>query len=161
VVVPEETPETPGMPTPHPELRKLDRFVGCWSMEGHVVGSDENNIRGKTSYRWLPGGFFMEQHVTLDFMGTQIDSTELIGYDPQARGFKSTVYSNLSPVPLPYSWDVQGDTVTISVSYGPLDATFTGKFSDDGQEFSGGWRPNPGADQTVNVPYDVGGRRLS
>ena len=25
--------------------------------------------------------------------------------------------------------------------------------------FGGGWRPNPGADETVNVPYDIGGRR--
>ena len=23
-----------------------------------------------------------------------------------------------------------------------------------------GWRPNPSADQTVNVPYDIGGHRL-
>ncbi len=26
--------------------------------------------------------------------------------------------------------------------------------------FSGGWRPNPGADDAVNVPYDIGGHRL-
>jgi putative transposase len=26
--------------------------------------------------------------------------------------------------------------------------------------FSGGWRPNPGAHETVNVPYDIGGHRL-
>ena len=26
--------------------------------------------------------------------------------------------------------------------------------------FSGGWRPNPGADESVNVPYDIGGHRL-
>ena len=26
--------------------------------------------------------------------------------------------------------------------------------------FSGGWRPNPGADETVNVPYDISGRRV-
>jgi hypothetical protein len=25
---------------------------------------------------------------------------------------------------------------------------------------SGGWRPNPGADERVNVPNDIGGRRL-
>jgi hypothetical protein len=43
--------------------------------------------------------------------------------------------------------------------YGPLDATFTGGFDEDGQGFGGGWRPNPGADETVNVPYDIGGRR--
>jgi hypothetical protein len=51
--------------------------------------------------------------------------------------------------------------VKIMVSYGPLDATFTGRFSEDGQRFDGSWRPNPGADETVNVAYDIGGHRLS
>jgi hypothetical protein len=62
-------------------------------------------------------------------------------------------------VPLPYSWDVREESVTITVSYPPLDATFTGSWREDGT-FSGGWRPNPGADETVNVPYDVSGHRV-
>ncbi len=152
--------ENPAPPQPAPELRRLDRFVGSWSMEGNVVGSEEKNITGETSFRWLPGGFFLQQHVQLNFLGMQIDSLELIGYDPQTRTFPSTVYSNLSPTPLPYQWDVDGDNVTIKVAYGPLDATFTGLWREDGT-FSGGWRPNPGADQTVNVPYDIGGHRLA
>ena len=41
-------------------------------MEGHLVGSDETNIKGETSFRWLPGGFFLEQHTQLDFMGLEI-----------------------------------------------------------------------------------------
>jgi hypothetical protein len=36
-----------------------------------------------------------------------------------------------------------------------LDATFQGKFSADGKSFSGSWRPNPGGDKAVNVPYDI------
>jgi hypothetical protein len=48
--------------------------------------------------------------------------------------------------------------VTITVSYRPLDATFSGSLREDGT-FSGGWRPNPGADETVNVPYDIAGQR--
>jgi hypothetical protein len=36
---------------------------------------------------------------------------------------------------------------------------FTGSWREDGT-FSDGWRPNPGADETVNVPYDIGGHRL-
>jgi hypothetical protein len=44
-------------------------------------------------------------------------------------------------------------------SDGPLDASFTGSWSEDGT-FSGGWRPNPGADETVNVAYDIGGHRV-
>jgi hypothetical protein len=128
-------------------------------MEGNLVGSDEKNIRGEATFRWLPGGFFLEQRARIDFIGQQIDALELIGYDPETDTFPSTVFSGFSPTPLPYRWDVRGDTVTIAVSYGQLDATFTGSWREEGT-FSGGWRPNPGADETVNIPYDIGGHRL-
>jgi Protein of unknown function (DUF1579) len=152
--------ENPTTPQPDPALKRLDRLVGRWSMEGHLVGSDERNISGETTFRWLAGGFFLEQRVRIDFMGLEIDSLELIGYDPETDTFPSTVFSNFSPTPLPYRWDVKGDDVTITVSYGPLDSTFTGAWREDGT-FSGGWRPNPGADETVNVAYDIGGNRVS
>jgi hypothetical protein len=151
--------EQPELPQPDPALRRLDRLVGRWTMEGNLVGSDEKNIKGVTAFRWLSGGFFLEQRVQIDFMGLQIDSLELIGYDPETDTFPSTVYSNFAPTPLPYRWDVRGDDVTIAVSYGQLDSTFTGAWREDGT-FSGGWRPNPGADETVNVAYDIGGQRL-
>ena len=151
--------ENPGLPQPDPALRRLDRLVGRWRMEGHLLGSDETNIRGETSFRRLPGGFFLEQRAQIDFLGQRIDSLELIGYDPETDTFPSTVFSAFSPTPLPYRWDVRDDTVIITVAYGPLDATFTGSWREDGT-FSGGWRPNPGADETVNVPYDIGGHRL-
>ncbi len=61
--------ESSGLPQPDPALRRLDRLVGRWSMEGHLVGSDKTDIRGETSFRWLPGGFFLEQRVQIDFMG--------------------------------------------------------------------------------------------
>lgn len=149
------------LPTPDPALRQLDRYVGTWSMEGHLVVSDEIAIKGETTFRWLPGGFFLVQDFRMDFMGMQIESLELIGYDPETGTFPSTVYSNLSPAPLPYRWEVDGDTVRISVTYGPMDSTFTGTWAEDGESFSGGWRPNPGADESINVPYDVGGSRIA
>lgn len=83
----EETVQQPSLPTPDPALKWLNRFVGTWSMEGHLVGSTENNIKGEATYRWLPGGFFLEQRITLDFMAMQIDSLELIGYDPESKPF--------------------------------------------------------------------------
>jgi hypothetical protein len=128
-------------------------------LEGQLVGSDEKNIKGRTSFRWLPGGFFLEQRFEMDFMGLEIHSVELIGYDPETGTFPSTVFSNVSPTPLPYRWEIEGDSVKITVTYGPMDATYTGRFGEDGQTFSGGWRANPGADETVNVAYDISGRR--
>ena len=103
-------------PTPDPALRRLDRFVGTWTMEGRLVGSDEVSVTGETTFRWLPGGFFLEQRVSLNFLGMQIESQELIGYDPESGTFPSMVYSNLSPTPLPYRWEVDDEILTISVS---------------------------------------------
>ena len=148
------------MPQPDPALKRLDRFVGTWSMEGHLVGSTEDNIKGQATFRWLPGGFFLEQLFEMDFMGMKIHSQELIGYDPETDTFPSTVYSNVSPAPLPYRWEVgDGGSVKISVKYGPMDSAFKGEWSEDGKTFSGGWRPNPGADETINVAYDISGGR--
>jgi hypothetical protein len=146
--------------SPAPELRQFDRFIGSWKLSGNLVGSDKETIKGEATYEWLPGGFFLQQHVQLDFAGfAQIDSYEMISYDTKTGTFPSMVYSNMSPEPLPYRWRIDGDTVTITVTYAPLDATYTGRWSDDGTTFSGGWRPNPGADETVNVPYDIRGSR--
>jgi hypothetical protein len=151
----------PQLPTPDPALRALDPLVGTWSMKGHTLDSDDENITGRATYRWLDGGFFLQQDIELDFAGAlQVKSHELVGHDPETGGFSSLVFSNVSPTPLPYRWEVQGNTVTISVSHGPLDATFRGEFSEDGNTFSGGWRPNPGADEAVNVPYDIAGTRV-
>jgi len=49
-----------------------------------------------------PGGFFLEQHGKMNFMGLELESLELeslelIGYDPQTGTFPSTVYANISP----------------------------------------------------------------
>lgn len=63
----------PDLPQPDPALRRLDRLVGTWTMEGNLVGSDEQNVRGETTFRWLPGGFLLEQRARIDFIGQQLD----------------------------------------------------------------------------------------
>jgi hypothetical protein len=99
-----EGTQTQQFPCPDPALRRLDR----WKTEGHLPDSDEIVISGETSFRWLPGGFFLEQHGTMDCMGLQLESLELIGYDPESGTFPSTVYANIGPQPLPYRWEVEG-----------------------------------------------------
>jgi len=148
------------MPIPDPALKRLHKFIGIWEMKGRTLNSKEDNVVGRATFEWLPGGFFLQQRIELNFMGMELRSLELIRFDPETQTFPSYVYSNMSPIPLPYKWDVQDDTLRISVDYGPINATFNGKFSKDGKGFSGGWRPNPGADETINAPYDIGGTRV-
>jgi hypothetical protein len=50
--------DTRNLPQPDPALRRLDRLVGTWAMEGNLVGSDDKNIKGETTFGWLPGASF-------------------------------------------------------------------------------------------------------
>lgn len=154
------------IPAPDPALKRLNRLLGTWRMKGHPIGSEEDSITATTTFKWLQKddgddtGFFLQQDMDMDYAGNPIRSHELIGYNPTTKAFSSYVYSNMAADPWPYEWDIQGDTWTISIKHGPMDAAFTARFSPDGESFSGGWRPNPGADESINTPYDVRGERV-
>lgn len=157
--------ETEQTPAPDPALRRLDRLVGTWEMKGRPVGAETDSIAGRTVFSWLNGddgtSFFLVQDMAMDYDGTPIRSHELIGYDAKAQAFVSSVFSNMAPDAWPYRWEIEGDDITISIKKPPMDATFTGAFAADGNSFSGGWRPNPGADEEVNAPYDVVATRVA
>jgi hypothetical protein len=154
----DENPQAAQMPTPDPALKRLDFFVGTWTMKGRTLDSSEDNVSGKATFEWLPGGFFLQQRVELDFAGFEIKGLEVIGYDPSTGTFPSTVYSSMVGVPLPYRYDVQGNEVTIRTEFGG-GATFKGILREDGDSFSGGWRPDEGKEGPGNVAYDLTGTR--
>jgi hypothetical protein len=154
-------------PSPDPALKRLQPLVGTWTLEGHAIGSDDYNIKGTTRFQWLhkkddrETGFFLQQDMEMDYAGKLIVAHELIGHNPKSGAFSSFVYSNMAPDPWPYEWDMQGDEWTISIRHGPMNASFKGKLSADGNSFTGGWRPNPGADAKINSAYDVKGTRTA
>ena len=143
-------------PKPDPALKRLEKLVGTWSIKGRTLDSKEDNISGQTTFEWLPGGFFLQQRIEMNFMGMKIHSLELIGYDPATQAFSSSVYSNMWGSAIPYQWDLQDNILKISME----GAKFRGTFSEDGNTFSGGWRPDEGKEGPGNVAYDVVGSRL-
>jgi Protein of unknown function (DUF1579) len=146
-------------PAPDPKLRLLDRFVGTWEMKGRTLDSEVDNVTGRTTFEWLPGGHFLQQRIALDFAGFAVEGLERIGYDPETGTFPSTVYPSMVGMPIPYRWEIDGDELTITTDV--LGATFRGSWSEDGETFSGGWRPNPGREGPGNIAYDISGGRVS
>jgi hypothetical protein len=89
-------------PEPDPALKRLNILVGTWNIKGHTLDSKDNNVSARTTFEWLPGGFFLKQNFEADFVGMKIQSLEIIGYDPISDTFPSTVIpvclENLFPI---------------------------------------------------------------
>jgi hypothetical protein len=82
-------------PGPDPALGRLDRFVGAWEVRGRTLDAEEDNVSGRLTFEWLPGGFFLEQRVQLNFMGLDIAALEVIGYEAATGRFPSTVFASM------------------------------------------------------------------
>ena len=96
-------------PQPNPGLRSLDRLVGTWEMSGEV--------RGKVSFEWMEGGYFLIQHVDLEQHGHRIKGIEIIGHEKPfgsepSEEIRSRFYSNTGDT-LDYVYELEGDTLTI------------------------------------------------
>jgi hypothetical protein len=146
-------------PGPDPALRRLDPLVGTWEIRGRTLDSPTENVSARAAFEWLPGGFFLKQTFEADFRSMRIESLEIIGYDASSDTYPSTVYSNLVGIPIPYRYHLRGRDVTITTDLAG-GARMTGRIGEDGNTFSGGWRPNPGAEDRRNVAYDFVGTRV-
>jgi hypothetical protein len=136
---------------PNPALRRLDRLVGTWKLTGRTTDAQEDDISGWTTFEWMLGGLFLKAIGEIDFKGLKVESMEIIGYDPASGTFHSNVYSTMSEAGYPYHWDVQGNTVTHWMDT----SKYTGRFSEDGNILSGGWRPIEGKVGAEDVVYDA------
>lgn len=136
---------------PDPALKRLEVLAGKWEMKGRTLDSQEDNMTGEISGEWIAGGFFLQLTGWIRIKEFEVQSVEIIGYDPVKKIFPSTAFGSMQGNPLPYEWHIQGRTVTHSGG----GATYTGTISDDGKTITGGWRPDSGAKLSEGSAYDV------
>lgn len=125
--------------SPYPELQQLDRLVGRWKVEGSF-------LEGHTTYEWMEGGFFLIQHIDARAGGHAVNGIEYIGFDEDTQTLRSHLMdvhgSNFT-----YTWQIDGDTLTIWFGEQGSDNFFEARFSEDGNTYEGAWQwPGGGYD---------------
>lgn len=120
---------------PSTELKSLDRLVGTWS----VTGGAEGTVR----YEWMPGQFFLLQHVELTQFGQPISGLEVIGNlhpfgEPVGVDVVSRFYDAAGNT-FDYVYELTGDKLTIWAGAKGSPAYFEGTFSADNTTVTGEW----------------------
>ena len=119
------------IPQPNPDLKSLDRLVGTWKVSG--------GVKGTVRYEWMPGGFFLFQHVDLgdnkglEVIGHEQKFGEAPGKDIQSRYYGSEGYT------FDYVYELVEDTLTIWAGERGSPAYYQGIFSKDGHTLKGEW----------------------
>ena len=132
-------------PQPNPDLRTLERLIGTWRVSGEAEGT--------VTYEWVDGGFFLFQHVELG--GSR--GLEIIGHEQRygeapSADIRSRYYGFSSGETLDYTYELQGDTLTIWSGERGSPAYYEGTFNDDGNVLSGAWHyPGGGGYSTVST----------
>ena len=131
----------PQAPAPHPELRDLDVLVGTWRLHGQDLDG-ANAFTGTVTRRWLPGGHFLVQEMSVD--GQAHAGTEYIGYDLARGCLRSMLFSGEGPGPfcsfaLEYQWQIEGDDLTIWHGEKGSPARFTGTIDRAAGVVAGRW----------------------
>ncbi|MGV9325473.1 hypothetical protein [Streptosporangium sandarakinum] len=120
---------------PSAGLKALDRLVGTWK----ITGGAEGTVR----YEWMPGGFFLLQHVDLSQSGESATGLEVIGNlrpfgEPAGTEVVSRFYGTSGDT-LDYVYELIGDELTIWCGAKGSPAYYRGTFSADGDTAVGGW----------------------
>lgn len=120
---------------PRPELKALDRLVGTWQ----VTGGAEGTVR----YEWMPGRFFLVQHVELTQFGEPVTGMEIIGNlrpfgEPTGADVVSRYYDSAGNT-FDYVYELEDDTLTIWAGAKGSPAYYKGTFSADDTTLSGEW----------------------
>ena len=136
-------------PEPNPALKALEVMVGVWELKGRDFTTN-GEIRGRSAFEWLEGGFFLFHHFNFDYAGRKITGVEYIGYDEKSGHLKTHVFGNLGPDPLEYTWEIGEDTFTNWFGAVGSPNHYKGKFSEDRNTITGAWEwPGGGYEATM------------
>ncbi|GAA2631558.1 hypothetical protein SMC26_21955 [Actinomadura fulvescens] len=120
---------------PSPEVKALDRLVGTWNVTG--------GAEGKVRYEWMPGRFFLVQHVELTQFGEPVTGMEIIGNlrpfgEPTGTDVVSRYYDSAGNT-FDYVYELEGDKLTIWAGAKGSPAYFEGTFNADDTTLTGEW----------------------
>lgn len=106
--------QTPQMPKPGPEVKRLEYYAGTWRSEYEIKAGPMGpggKVNGTDHGEMMPGGFFLVTHTEgKGFMG-ELKELAVMGYDPQGKVYTYDAFNNFGEADH-FKGTVQGDTWT-------------------------------------------------
>lgn len=140
----DEAMEPGDVPASRPEaLRRLDGLLGEWETEASFEagffgpGSPAVSGRGRTTFEWFDGGFFLIQRATAEDPGAP-SGIMIIGLDTEPGTFEQHYFDSRG-VARVYQMSLDGTTWKLWRAAPGFHQRYTGVFSEGGNRITGAW----------------------
>jgi hypothetical protein len=111
-------------PGPDPALKRLDWFVGTWEIKGRTLDSEQDNVSGRTTFEWLPGGFFLHSAASSTSRATRSRGLRSSATTPLVLGSGRRLFPDGGPWATPQLLDGKPTTTGVVVAtYQPAEPT--------------------------------------
>lgn len=131
-------------------IRQLGVFEGTWRTKGTGRQEPAITVDGIDTYRWFPGGHFMEHRVDVKMGGEHMQALEIISYDAEKQLFLLQSWNSAGQMT-----QMQGKTYHRSWTFfnDSLRGTFT--FSENGGQLTGTWETTADGGKTWQPWLDM------
>ena len=106
--------QAPQTPKPAPEVKKLDYFMGTWTMEGDIKPSPygPGGKESETDHNeWMPGGFFLLTHSETTAPMGEAKGLSIMGYKADDKVYTYHEFDSMGET-ISATGTVEGDTWT-------------------------------------------------
>lgn len=85
-----------GPPKPGPEVKRLAYYVGTWKESGKATMPDMSGpISGTHKWEWMPGGFFLQDHMGMTSSMGKETALGVLGWDPNSKMYTYNEFSSI------------------------------------------------------------------
>jgi len=106
--------QSPQMPKPGPEVKKLDYFAGTWNTEGDIKPSPfgpGGKFSATEHNEWMPGGFFLVTHSEGTYAMGESKGLAVMGYKADDKVYTYHAFDSMGET-IAATGAVEGNTWT-------------------------------------------------
>jgi hypothetical protein len=150
------TTEDPSAPTPAPEFRRMEPFIGTWLLEGDQLETEIGpacTVEALETFEWLTGGHFVVHRFEGRVGDEPAACIEVIGYDAARGEHPARTFYNDGRTS---DWRLRetGETWTLTGEWdgasGPVTVRCTTAFAEGGGMRTSRWEyAKPGGEWTL------------
>jgi hypothetical protein len=145
-------------------MKRLEPFIGEWTLEALFPGSGPSGSAGRTTFAWRLDGTFLEQRTQVDHPEAP-DSIAIVSRNGDGEAYTEHYFDSRGVVrvyAMAFGEDGVWELLRTTPDFTPLNFSqrYRGSFEDGGETIRGAWEKSDDGGSTWELDFELIYRRV-